>query len=217
MKADPELSGTAELINAPAPAAETQDAPMHRSEPRVNPVHSKDVAHKPVLELSEEPALLPPAEKAAFRPKKELPKQSALGALMREVHKEVRKENEADKVELNAESVVSIWKEFLVENKGKLQPSFMSVAETHIPVLEAEQIVFTDKNNVSLELLQLCKMDILAYYRKRTTSVTASLDFRLQKKEVQKNYKTAKDRLKEMIVDNPAVLKLIEKLDLNEY
>jgi hypothetical protein len=93
----------------------------------------------------------------------------------------------------------------------------LSVAEKQTPSLNGEVITFIETNNISLELLQLHKMDILGYYRKKTTSVSASLEFKLQRNEIRKDYKTPKDRLRDMIKENPAVLKLIEKLDLNEY
>jgi hypothetical protein len=137
--------------------------------------------------------------------------------MISEIHKEVVAGKEENKTELTEETVEIIWKEFLSEHKGKLQNAFMSVAEKQIPKLLGDVITFTESNNISLELLQLHKMDILGYFRKKTTSPTASLDFKLLRNDKQKNYKTPKDRLKDMIQDNPSVLKLIEKLDLNEY
>jgi hypothetical protein len=92
----------------------------------------------------------------------------------------------------------------------------MNVAQTQIPVLLEDKITFTITNNVSLEMLQLHKMDITAYFRKKTTSTTVVPEFYLKKNESQqKNYKTTKDRLKEMIDENASVLKLIEKFELN--
>lgn len=152
------------------------------------------------------------------KPKRELPKSSTIGSLYKDIHQEVVIVNDENKVELNTENVFSIWKEFLEENKEKLQNSFLSAAQEQVPELVEDKVTFTVSNNISLEMLQLHKMDITAYFRKKTTSTTVVPDFILKRDmSQQKNYKTSKDRLKDMIAENGAVLKLIEKLDLNEY
>lgn len=152
------------------------------------------------------------------KPKRELPKSSTIGSLYKDIHQEVIIVNDENKVELNTENVFSIWKEFLEENKEKLQNSFLSAAQEQVPELVEDKVTFTLSNNISLEMLQLHKMDITAYFRKKTTSTTVVPDFILKRDmSQQKNYKTSKDRLKDMIAENGAVLKLIEKLDLNEY
>ena len=153
---------------------------------------------------------------SAKKTKRELPKSSSLGAMFKEIHNEVIIEIDDDKVDLNIENLQALWSRFLEENKATLQNAFMNVALTQIPELIEDKIVFTLTNNVSLQMLQLHKMDITAYFRKRTTSTTVVPEFILKKNETeQKNYKTTKDRLKDMIDDNAAVLKLIEKFELN--
>lgn len=148
--------------------------------------------------------------------KRELPKSSSLGAMFKEIHNEVVVEVIDDKVDLNIENLQALWSRFLEENKTTLQNAFMNVALTQIPELKEDSIVFTLTNNVSLQMLQLHKMDITAYFRKRTTSTNVVPEFVLKKNETeQKNYKTNKDRLKDMIDDNAAVLKLLEKFELN--
>lgn len=152
------------------------------------------------------------------KPKRELPKTSSIGSMFKEIHKEVVTEKDENKVELTTENVLTIWNEFLAESKDKLQNAFMSAAQEQVPVLIEDKVTFTASNNISLEMLQLHKMDITAYFRKRTTSTTVVPNFILKRDESQqKNYKTTKDRLKDMIAANNSVLKLIEKLDLNEY
>jgi hypothetical protein len=150
------------------------------------------------------------------KPKRELPKSSSLGSMFKEIHKEVVTVQDDNKVELTEENLQSIWENFLSEHKDKLQNAFLSAAQNQIPKLDEDKVVFTASNNVSLEMLQLHKMDITSYFRKATTSTTVVPFFKLQKDESQtKNYKTSKDRLKDMIESNVAVLKLIEKFDLN--
>ncbi|MFN8296952.1 MAG: hypothetical protein U0T69_12195 [Chitinophagales bacterium] len=152
------------------------------------------------------------------KPKRELPKSSAIGSLYKDIHQEVVTVKDENKIELSAENVISLWQEFLAENKDKLQNAFLSAAQEQVPDLVEDKITFTASNNISLEMLQLHKMDITAYFRKRTTSNTVVPAFILKRDtSQQKNYKTSKDRLKEMIAANNSVLKLIEKLDLNEY
>ncbi len=162
--------------------------------------------------LVEEPRI----NSSSNKPKKELPRQSALGAMMKEIHKENVVKKMEEKVELNEETVLPLWKEFLSENKERLQNAFLSVAEKQTPQYTDEKITFIETNNISLELLQLHKIDIVSYFMKRTTSSFVRLDFKLNRKEsTSKNYKTPRDRLKDMIAQNPSVLKLIEKFDLN--
>lgn len=73
-----------------------------------------------------------------------------------------------------------------------------------------------ETNNISLELLQLHKTDIVRYFMANSTSTSVQLEFILDRKEEEVlSYKTPKDRLKDMIGNNPSVLKLIEKFDLN--
>lgn len=136
--------------------------------------------------------------------------------MFKEIHKEVVAVQDENKVELTEENVQSIWENFLADNRDKLQNAFLSAAQNQTPQLMEDKVTFTASNNVSLEMLQLHKMDITAYFRKKTTSTTVVPDFKLQRDESQvKNYKTTKDRLKEMIDANASVLKLIEKFDLN--
>ncbi|MDB5228453.1 MAG: hypothetical protein JWN78_2646 [Bacteroidota bacterium] len=153
---------------------------------------------------------------ASNKPKKELPRQSALGAMMKEVHKENAAKKTEDKLELNEETVLPLWKEFLVENKERLQNAFLSVAERQSPTYTDEKITFIETNNISLELLQLHKIDIVTYFMKRTTAPFVRLDFKLNRAATSgRTYKTPRERLKDMIERNPSVLKLIEKFDLN--
>lgn len=135
--------------------------------------------------------------------------------MFKEIHKEYVAEQDANKIELTPETIQPIWEDFLRENRDKLQNAFLNAAQGQVPQLIEDRVTFTATNNVSMEMLQLHKMDITAYFRKRTTSATVTPDFKLQREEQVKNYKTPKDRLKEMIDTNPAVLNLIQKFDLN--
>jgi hypothetical protein len=150
------------------------------------------------------------------KPKRELPKSSSIGNMLKDIHQEVVQENKEVKVELTEESLPELWTQFLSENREKLQNAFLSVAERQKPLLADGEITFIETNNISLELLQLHKIDIVSFFIKKTTSPTVHLNFKLNKKEeLTKNYKTAKDRLKDMIDENPAVLELIKKLELS--
>jgi len=151
------------------------------------------------------------------KPKRELPKSSSLGSIRSELHKERVTGTEENKVELTTENMLVLWRNFLDENKERLQSSFLNVAERQVPQIVHDKVVFTESNNVSLEILQLHKSDIVSYLIKKSTAPTIHLDFILQRKEEipVKTYKTQKERLKEMIEKNNAVLKLIEKFDLN--
>ncbi|MEN9448176.1 MAG: hypothetical protein RJA25_1466 [Bacteroidota bacterium] len=135
--------------------------------------------------------------------------------MLKNVHKEYIVEQENDKVELTPENVAYLWKNFLEENKNNLQNAFLNVAQHQQPILEEDKLTFTVTNNISLEMLQLHKMEITLYFRKYSTSSTIAPDFILQKSDTTKDYKTPKDRLKDMIDNNPAVLNLIQKFNLN--
>lgn len=173
----------------------------------------------PAVEMTEEKTPLTTHDlPLTTKVKRELPKTSTMGSMFKEIHKEVVTAKDENKLELSTENVVEIWQDFLTDNKNKLQNAFLSAAQEQVPQLIDDKITFTASNNISLEMLQLHKMDITTYFRKRTTSITVVPDFILQRNEsAQKTYKTPKDRLKEMITENSAVLKLIEKFDLKEY
>lgn len=146
-----------------------------------------------------------------------MPKSSALGALFKAVEVEAKVEDNSHKQPLDDSTVLPLWKDFLEENKDKLQNAFMSVAMRQVPVLQGDTIRFIETNNISLELLQLHKADIVSFYLRKTTAPAVYLGFELQKKqEVEvKVSKSEKERLKDMVDQNPAILKLIQKLDLN--
>lgn len=156
------------------------------------------------------------ASVTAQKSKRELPKTSSIGSMFKNLEKQnVEKKVEA-KLELTPENTIVIWNKFLNENKANLHSSFLSAAQSHPPVLEDDKIVFTASNNVTLEMLQLHKMDITAFFRLRTTSATVVPVFVLNRAESPiKDYKTNKDRLKDMIDSNASIMKLIEKFDLN--
>lgn len=147
--------------------------------------------------------------------KRELPKSSSMGAIFKEIHKEYVSNDTNLKIELTSETIQQLWNSFLDENKNTLQNSFLNVAQSQMPQLVEDKIVFTVSNNISLELLQLHKIDITMYFRKHTTSVTVAPDFILQREEQIKVFKSPKERLKDIIDLNPSVLNLIQKLDLN--
>ena len=150
------------------------------------------------------------------KPKRELPKSSSIGNMLKDIHQEVVVENKETKIVLTAESLAVLWNEFINTDREKLQNAFLSVAERQQPQLIDDEITFVESNNISLQMLQLHKMEITSFFIKKTTSPSISLIFKLDKKEdLTKSYKTPKDRLKEMIDVNPAVLELIKKLELN--
>ena len=68
---------------------------------------------------------------------------------------------------MTPETTQQLWNSFLAENKNTLQNSFLNAAQGQVPQLVEDKIVFIVSNNISLELLQLHKMDITMYFRKR--------------------------------------------------
>jgi hypothetical protein len=138
-----------------------------------------------------------------------------MGSMLKEVNEHISaKKSDENKIELTPESLPELWQAFLEHIRVKAQSSFMSVAEKQVPLLEEHLIVFTESNNISLELLQLHKREITSYFIAKTTA-KVHLDFRLSKKREIKTHKPAKERLREMIASNEAVNKLIQKFDLN--
>lgn len=158
---------------------------------------------------------VPPATQ---KPKRELPKSSDLGSMFKDINKQIVIEEKKQKVALTVDNVEELWNNFLAEGKQHLQPAFLNVAQTQKPILVNDKIQFTLTNNISLELLQLHKLDITSYYRNHTSNTTVVPEFiLLRDPNAAKTYKTNRDRLKDMIDKNPVVLKLLEKFDLNEY
>lgn len=140
-----------------------------------------------------------------------------MGSIRNELHQERTAGMEETKVELTLDNLLVLWRDFLDENKDRLQSSFLNIAERQTPQIVEDKVVFTESNNVSLEILQLHKSDIVSYLIRKTKAAAVQLDFVLHRKEepAAKTYKTQKERLKEMIDSNNAVLKLIERFDLN--
>jgi len=144
-----------------------------------------------------------------------LPTASSLGSIFKNIHEKVETEDDTHKVALTKENVVELWKQFLEDNKQNLQNAFLSVALLQVPMLVDDRVTFTLTNNISYEMMQLHGTDITVFYREKTTHRTVSPHFILIKEEsTTKSYKTDKDRLGEMIEKNSAVLKLIEKFNL---
>ena len=147
--------------------------------------------------------------------RKILPNRSSMGSLLKEVNEHIAaKKPDENRMELTPESLPELWKTFLEHIRVKAQTSFMSVAEKQQPTLEEHLIVFTESNNISLELLQLHKTEITTYFISKTTA-KVHLDFRLSKQREIKSHKPAKERLREMIANNESVTRLIQKFDLN--
>lgn len=136
--------------------------------------------------------------------------------MLKDIHQDVVVENKETKIDLTEESLPILWSQFLNTDREKLQNAFLSVADRQQPQLLNDEIAFIESNNISLQMLQLHKLEITRFFLKKTTSPSVNLIFKLDKKEeVTKSFKTPKDRLKEMIDVNAAVLELIKKLELN--
>lgn len=153
---------------------------------------------------------------AAEGKRKILPTRPGIGSLLKEVKEEISvKRTDENKVELTADSLPGLWKQFLDEIRHKAQHSFLSVADSQQPDLQEETIIFSVPNNISLEMLQLHKTEIMTFIIAKTTA-KVQLDFRLDKKEeAVRTYRSPKERLREMANANDAVNKLIQKFDLN--
>ncbi|HNF47910.1 MAG TPA: hypothetical protein PKO18_02245 [Chitinophagales bacterium] len=192
--------------------AKTKTIPVETSIPGK---HLVDLNDQPETKRTiQNPAVVTstPAEK---KQKKELPTRSGIKSLFKDLQQTTVQQVE-EKLDLTTVTVQLLWKEFLKENREKLQNAFLSVADRQVPHWENEEIVFTETNNISLELLQLHKMDIVSYFTRKSTQPIVHLKFNLDRKqEVKRDYKTPKERLLIMIDENPAVRELIKKLDLN--
>lgn len=193
--------------------------------PNSNAVSIEEVLQTPLAEIKtqiEAEKVMNPSvnkeQQTTQGSKRELPKSSGLGSMFKDINKHIVVVEKKQKVELTADNVEELWKNFLAEGKQHLQPAFLNVAQTQKPVLVNDKIQFTLTNNISLEILQLHKLDITSYYRNHTSNNTVVPEFiLLRDPNATKQYKTNKDRLKDMIDKNPVVLKLLEKFDLNEY
>lgn len=148
--------------------------------------------------------------------RKILPSRSGIGSLLKEVKDDISvKRTDENRIELTTDVLPDLWQSFLDDIRHKAQHSFMSVAESQKPDLQAETIVFSVPNNISLEMLQLHKSEIMTYFLSKTTA-KVQLEFLLVKKEESTRiYRSPKDRLKDMAAVNAAVNKLIQKFDLN--
>ena len=157
-----------------------------------------------------------PAPPANDGKRKILPNRTGIGSLLKEVKEEISvRRTDENRIELTIDSLPGLWKAFLDDIRNKAQQSFLSVANSQQPDLQEETIIFSVPNNISLEMLQLHKTEIMTYFLARTTA-KVQLEFRLVKKEeTARTYRSPKERLREMAQANDAVNKLIQKFDLN--
>ncbi|HQV79318.1 MAG TPA: hypothetical protein PLJ42_12325 [Chitinophagales bacterium] len=172
----------------------------------------------PTIETQEKDLVETRTTNSSNKPKRELPKSSDLGTMFKEIHKEISIQKNEHKIELTSENVITLWQQFLSENKSDFQPAFLNIANTQTPTLVEDKLQFVLTNNISLEIIQLHKMDITSFFRKHTISTTIVPEFILKRDEtIVKTFKSSKERIKDMIDSNPSVLNLIKKFDLQEY
>jgi hypothetical protein len=192
---------------------EEEKAALQKTEP-VKPLKQEPVKKPEPKEVLIE-NIADPTPTAAEPRRRILPNKSTMGSLLKEVNAEISvKKSDENKVELTFDSLPELWKDFLSHIRHKAQNSFMAVAEDQQPQLEEACIIFTVPNNISLEMLHLHKTEITSYFLSKTTA-KVQLEFRMTKKAETRNYKSAKERLREMSASNEAVNKLIQKFDLN--
>ena len=128
-------------------------------------------------------------------------------------------ENVLEVMTLNDQNVQTCWKEFLDENKESLNPTFLKTALESRPCAEGENIIYIKfNNNVSLNFVKKEGAAILEFYKNRMNIQKLKLEFRLDKKVAQttsKKFLKPKERFLKMAEENPALLELQKKLDLD--
>lgn len=136
--------------------------------------------------------------------------------------KEVTIENKkAEEVEIliTKELIEQIWIDFAEENPDNLPNQFISLVKSLKPRLEDAMSVSVDlETSVSINILELGKSQLVEYFSNKLNKKILSFSFNVVRNDEEQKEKipyTTKGILKKMVEDNPAILELQKKLDLD--
>lgn len=128
--------------------------------------------------------------------------------------KEAKKE-----IAITQELLEKIWNDFSDKNSANLPGQFISLAKSLKPILKDENSVVIElENSVSMNILDLGKSQLIEFCTKELNGKSLGFNFIVVKNEEEVAEQipyTTKGILKKMIEDNPAILDLQKKLDLD--
>ncbi len=207
-------------VQDPEPVVEDQimdhsEEPIDTSEkleeepPKVAEVEAPEVSNK---EEKKAPILVPPPNSGEL----------SLEAMFNLTTAEDLEEDDLEVMAFNDENVQACWTEFIEENRETLNPTFIKTAEESKPFVDIEDTIYIEfNNNVSLNFVKKEGASILEFYKNRMNIQKLKLDFRLDKKtakSVVKKFLKPRERFLKMAEENPALLELQKRLDLDlEY
>jgi DNA polymerase-3 subunit gamma/tau len=128
--------------------------------------------------------------------------------------KEAKKE-----IAITQELLEKIWNDFSDKNSANLPGQFISLAKSLKPILKDENSVVIElENSVSMNILDLGKSQLIEFCTKELNGKSLGFNFIVVKNEEEVAEQipyTTKGILKKMIEDNPAILDLQKRLDLD--
>lgn len=124
-----------------------------------------------------------------------------------------------EEITITQELLESIWNEFADKNTDNLPGQFISLAKSLKPILKDDNSVVIElENSVSMNILDLGKSQLIEFCTKKLNGKSLGFNFIVVKNEEEVKEQipyTTKGILKKMIEDNPAILDLQKKLDLD--
>lgn len=124
-----------------------------------------------------------------------------------------------EKTEITQTLIDGVWKNFINEYKEKLPGQFISLANSVKPeLLDSDSVKIELDSSVAINILELGKPQMVDFFRIKLNGKNLAFQFSVIQGNEEKKESvpyTPKAILKKMIEDNPAILDLQKKLDLD--
>lgn len=124
-----------------------------------------------------------------------------------------------EKPEVTQTLIDEIWMNFIDEYKEKLPGQFISLANSVKPeLLDSDSVKIELDSSVAINILELGKPQMVDFFRNKLHGQNLAFQFLVVQSNDEKKESipyTPKAILKKMIEDNPAILELQKKLDLD--
>lgn len=127
--------------------------------------------------------------------------------------KQEQGENAED--EFGTDDLVKYWKEFLLqlEEKNRIA-TFNALNHSEIRIIEGSEIGISFNSSSIEQEFDECSEEIILFLRKKLNNYKISIKTEVAKSEEKKFIKTDEDIFKEMVKENPILLKLKNDLGL---
>ena len=138
------------------------------------------------------------------------------------VNKETGQEEDAEdltnkpKNHFGLDELKVAWKRYAIKMQKEGNHSFFTTLSKRPPVLnDGYQVQIIIDNSVQEQNLAVSKAGLIEYLRDSLQNYQLSLEIKFNEKEDSVSLYTPKEKLKKLAEKNPAILKMIQKLDLD--